>query len=136
KKERESYSAFVHEIISHLEALHRNPDAFIAGLEKTAFAMPTKGKLLEEMPTLPTMMDGLQALVDNLPRKIKLKNDPIFDFDQSAAPLFAKNSRYIAQLNRTHKSSIIHISQDEAVALAQKLHVEKLIQTTRTGAFG
>lgn len=135
-----NYFAFTLSIISHLEALKRNPSKYKEALDRMIFAIPTCGKILANQPSLPSLLGGLFSLVEllnkNTPNKIQLKDYPIFVFDQSEDKLFAKNHRFIGKLNRLYKSSVIHISKNETLLLAQKISVESLLDTTRTGSFG
>jgi len=130
-------------IILHLEAMQYKPMLYKKGLEQMLSAIPTSGKDLALQPTLPTILTGLDQLVqfinartEETEEKITLRDYPLIVFDQSKKELYDKNSRYIQQLNRHYKSCIIHVTQEEALGLSQKIKMEWAIRTSRSDGFG
>lgn len=132
--------AFVQAIVLHTHVLTQDPKNYLGGLDEITFAIPTKGKLLEIMPSLPSILSGLTSLVNCInarsSHKVDLKDYPIFVYDQSDTPLFDRNKRFIDKLNRQNKCSIITISKEEAITAARKLGIEPLVNTSGSGEMG
>lgn len=127
-------------IIKHMNLLHHRPSQLRDSLGLMTCAIPTKGKALKTLPSLFSIARGLRAVVNHLdgvlPQKTDLKNYPVFVFDQSDAALFRENCQYITELNRQHNCSIIHVSYEDALALAKRIGVDDFLDTTGTGSFG
>lgn len=121
-------------IISHLEAI-RHPSAFSEGLDLLTCAIVTKGKVLSEQPSLPSVLKGFNNLKTYLD-SYNLGSYPLYVFDQSLPALFKKNQLFINKLNRRHGCAIVHVSKEEALKLSRKVGLEPLLNTTRTGDFG
>jgi len=138
----ESYEAysFVLSILHCLEAIVDKPMHFKEGLELFSVSLVTSGKTLSQTPALLTLLQGYSSLFDFLRPKcaeeLSLRNYPIFVFDQSEKELFTKNQAYIEKLNQHHESRIVHVSQNEALEVAQKLGIEGLLNTTKRENFG
>ena len=107
---------------------------------KISFRLPTSDKLLESLAGLSSVVVGFKNMVDTVNQKlidkIALKDIPLFVFDQSNQALFQKNRRFIDKLNLTYACSIIHLSREDILHLAQALDIEDLINTTKRGLFG
>ncbi len=135
----EIYIVFLHTLVEHIVTLNY-PDKYVDELHRFTFALPTAGKLLDDLPGLISVVKGFSHLFEiictNSTKKIYLKDYPLFVFDQSEAALFKKNAHYIRTLNRKYRCSIVHLSKKSTLELAQKLEVENLINTTKTGSFG
>lgn len=131
------YTAFAMPIVLHL---NQSSQTYQQGLNEIVFAIPTKGKLLEHLATLPSLLSGLSLLVDylnaNSTPQVHLDQYPIFIFDQSSQPIFKKNRRFIERLNRKYKSTIFHFSKQNMLTVAQKLGIQSLMMTSHTGEFG
>lgn len=140
KKEKKSYYEFANTFIMYLDAIHHAPLKFKTGLDKMTFAIATKSRALADLPSLTSVVNGLGAVVGFLNTKLdtplSLKDYPVFIFDQSDPVLMASNRSFIGQLTRERECSIVHVSQEETMALATLLGVEKLILTSRSGSFG
>lgn len=131
KKELRFYYTFIQEILNHLNAFLKSPEKVLTGLKKTAFAIPTMGKELEKFPSLASLIQGIALVTES-----RLNKHPVFVFDQSDDLLFETNSLYIDRLNKKQGAAIVHLSRQDTVALAKKLDVDRLIQTTTRGTFG
>lgn len=140
QKEVIFYFSLAFAIVGHLEAMFQKPSKYKKALKIMTCAMPTKGKSLEFQSSLPSMLDGLQDVVEYLKRtlkhKVSISDVPIYVYDQSDKALFNKNQAYIETLNQYYKSSVVHVSQKDALALAKKIGIERFLNTTGTGAFG
>jgi len=131
--------AFVLRICYRLYTYHCASDRYKEGLDLLTFAMPTFGKDLSRQPWLFSIASGLNTLSEYFKKanlEISLDQYPIYVFDQSPKRLFVKNQRFIRKLEERFKCCIVHVSQTEALLLAKKLHLEKLIATQEKGAFG
>lgn len=131
---------FAYSIIHHLESIIYYPERYKEGFDFLVCAMPTKGRLLENNPSLSSQIKANASFCNWLSKKlgvkVSLKDYPFFVLDQSDEKLFLKNCKYIDKLNRRFKSAIIPISETEALELAKKIGIEKLLDTTRTGNLG
>ena len=139
KPELQKIFTFVNALCYQLHCFHIAPERYIQGLDLLTFAVPTKDKDLEKLPWLPTVVKGLETVRDYLKRHnapISLGDYPVVIFDQSQGKRFAKNQIFINSFERECGCTILHISKEETLALAKKLHLEKLIVTTDEGEFG
>ncbi len=138
--EVQSLFSFVFTVIAHLDATVLDPRKYREGITKFTCSIATCGKELSKEAAVASVVEGYQTLVDFLEAKINekipIKYFPIVVFDQSEDSLFKKNSLYIDELNRQYQSSIIHVSKQEAVDLAKRIGIEKLVVTTPSGSFG
>lgn len=132
--------AFALPIGWHIQSLFKNSNSYLKGLHEICFGIPTKGKLLERMPSLPSLLAGLEQLVDCInthsSKKTSLKEIPIIVYDQSDEELFAKNSLYINKLNLQRHCAILQLSKEQTISLSRKLNIEPLINTTGKGELG
>lgn len=133
KQELNNHFTFIYNLCYHLNTFHYYPERYTEGLDLLTFALPTKDKNLSKLPWIPTLLKGLDALSSHL--KQPIHDYPIFIFDQAQGRRFAHNKLFLDSL-KPKNGTLIHISQEETVALANKLHLEKLIQTTDEGSFG
>lgn len=140
KEEIQAAVNFALTVVKHLEALHHNPSIYKTGLDSLVFGMPTGGKLLEDLPALPSVLRGFKLLFTTLDAKlseqISLKDYPFFIYDQSALELFEKNRLFIEKLNKEFQCSIVHLSSAEILHLAHKIGIENLIATDTSKTFG
>ena len=77
--------------------------------------------------------------LENINREIfpiKLKDFPIYIFDQSGQKIFKRNSAFIKKLNRQFKACLIHVSKDKTLDLADRLGIKPLIVTDPPNEFG
>ncbi len=105
--------SFFSAILRHIQAIKH--DLYKEGVLLFSVAIATARKDLSKSPTLVTLLEAYEGLPRN----------PIYVYDHSDEPLFAKNGRYIKKLNRLYKSSIVHVSRDEAL---EKMPVKGLIE--------
>lgn len=119
--------SFLSSILCHILAMREQK---MPGLNLLICSIATSGKNLSTLASLPTILEGY------LRAGAILLEHPIFVFDQSSPELLSQNRRYIDRLNKTHNSKVISVSKEEALELARRLHIEDLINTTKTGTFG
>lgn len=135
------YLYFIKELCDHLEAFLVTPKKYFNGLKNVVFALPTKGKELEKLAWLPSVIKGLTTLIQELNDRagtdiLRLSEVPIFVFDHSTKELFKKNSQFVHALNSKYLSSIFHLSLKKTLTVARYLKVEGLIDTTGNQASG
>ena len=131
--------AFLYSLCYHLTSYHFHPDRYLQGLDLVTFAVPTKDRDLEKLPWLPSIIRGLKTLAAYLKKHyvlFSLSDYPVMVFDQSQGKRFVKNQNFISALEAESGCTILHISKEDAIALAQKLHLEKMIETTDEREFG
>ncbi|MBA3816612.1 MAG: hypothetical protein H0X29_08865, partial [Parachlamydiaceae bacterium] len=132
--------SFTLTFIRHLEAITRRPEYLKEGLNQFTCALATSGKLVAQLAALESILEGFQSLISflnhSLHEKISLRENPIFVYDQSEALIFEKNKKYIHQLNKYYKSSIIHLSSVHVMTLAKKIGIEGLIGTSERELMG
>lgn len=135
-----AFTAFALPIFLHIKAVSEDPTIYLEGLDQITFAIPTKGKSIEILPSLISIVAGLKSLFETInaltSKNVNFKDHPIFVYDQSDPTLFAKNQRFIKKLNRQNRCAIIQLSKEETVALSKKVGIEPLINTTGTGELG
>lgn len=132
-----SILSFALTFISYLDAASRHFDIFQEGLDKLTCAIATHEKYLAKQASLESILEGFQISWHPPPIAVsRLKEIPIFVFDQSNVLLFEKNQKYIRQLNKRYHSSIIHISYDQAITLAKKIGIEKFLRTSDIKTMG
>lgn len=135
-----SIFSFILMLVNHLEAVNYNPSKYKEGIELLTCAIPTCGKRLSRQSGLNTLLEGLISFTTFLNEKLRgsitLSKLPIFVFDQSNESLFNENCRYIRNLNKYHGSNVVHVSKNDALALANKIGLEPLLNTTQHGSFG
>ena len=140
KYEVSSFYHLIYSIVAHLDAVATNPSKYTRGFKEITCTIPTYQKKLSQLPILPSILKAMHTIINYLNHttqaKIKLKKFPLYVFDQSNEKIFAENKRYINQLNRLHKSSIIQLSRNDILSLAKKIGIESLINTTRRGFLG
>ncbi len=129
--------AFVKQILLHIEALCQLPLHYQVGLYRTVCAIATT-KNLEDLTTLPSLIKGLESLFTVLGERkfrtplssmYKFQEYPILVFDQSPPATFQNNAAYIEELQTRCNCRIQHISQEQALLIAQKIGILPLIQT-------
>ncbi len=125
-----SFLSFVLNILLHVETLSQKPEKYDKGLHSLSFAIPTQNKRLEELPALPSLLDGLKAITSSL------QQIPLFIYDQSNPQIFSKNQRTIKKLSLEYNCPILHLSLSDILALAKIIGVERLVNTTGTGKLG
>lgn len=130
-------SSMIKDLWNQLFSFHRQPQAYSSGLDRLVYTVPTRGS--SKMPWLPSILSGLNKLIQHLQQK-GLKNaipPPIIIFDQANSKQFAKNSSFIANLEKKYDAtSIWHLSRKETLQLAKKLGIENWIKTKPKGDFG
>ena len=131
---------FALKIVKHLEALHDHPSIYKKGLDTLSFGMPTGDKLLENLPSLPSVLQGFMHFFKHLNSKlsepISLGHFPFFVYDQSEPEVFEKNRSFIERLNKEHGCSIVQFSSEEILQLAGKIGVGPLIGKETSRKFG
>ncbi len=122
-------SDFYKAVWRHIEALDKHPEYYLEGMKQITYALPTMGKDLSLLAWLPSIVASIQGFC----KEFGIENTiPIFVFDQSEKPLFAKNAAYCQSLS----PNIIHLDVDKVLELAKKLRIEKLLVTGPNGEFG
>lgn len=139
-EEFQSVVSFLLMLRTHLASINGDPTKYAEGLKWLTIAIPTSGKRLDKQAGLHSLIDGVNFMQDflnaNLPSQKQLKSPPIFVFDQSDEPIFIKNKRYIHRINKIKHSNVVHVSRKEALAIANKIGIEPLLNTTKEGNFG
>lgn len=115
--------SFMSSLLWHLEATRKRE---MLGLDLVTTSIATKGKELEELPVVTSLLESYRAVCNNV------ANYPIIIFDQSEGAFLEKNRRYLERL----EASFVHVSAHDALKVATKLGIEPLINTTKTGQFG
>ncbi len=135
--------AFIKQILLHIEALCQLPLHYQVGLFRTVCAIATTKKL-EDLTTLPSLIKGLGSLFTVIGERkfrtplssmYKFQEYPILVFDQSPPATFQNNAIYIEELQTRFNCRIQHISQVQALLIAQKTGILPLIQTSE-GSLG
>lgn len=111
--------SYILAIIAHCDATVYSPQKYTEGLKYFTISIPTCAKELEREFALSSIVQA------NCQTTVVV-------FDQSQEALFEKNRRYIQSLG----AKIVHVSKNEAIELAQKIGVKKLVATMPDGSFG
>ncbi len=133
--DKDNYISFAIQFFNHLQAFSDPTHAKLQkGMERLTFALPTN-KVLSELAWLPSVAKGLSSVIEQIHTPEKF---PIFIIDQSNEETFEKNRKYIETLHQDPKNRcrIVQVSKKEALALAGKLKIEKLLHTSGTDNFG
>lgn len=138
--EMSQFFSFMGSIVMHLHALFYAPEKYKKGLDTLSIGIATYGKELSRLPALLSLTHALsdlqQVLNIHSATKIDLREYPIFVFDQSDKTTFSHNQQYIQKLNAQYKTAIVHLSKKDALDIAKRLKLEKLLDTTKKGGFG
>jgi hypothetical protein len=126
-----------------------NPDTSteLAALNRMVMALPTAGKPLETLSYLSTLVDDLAGTLERLNARDggehRLADYPILVFDQSARtakpgerPMYDRNTDYINALKVKTGANIVQVSMQEVTALADKLGLKDMFDTTGAGRAG
>jgi len=134
-EENRQFILFALSICQQLFSFHRTrPSPYAHGLQLLVFALSTRGNNLEELPWLPSVLDGLENVKEHLQKPLKL--NPIIVFDQATPKAFKKNDEYIKSLAQKFHAEIWHLSNKQTLQIAKKLGIETLIKTSEGHNFG
>lgn len=128
-QESDDEQSFYEAAYRHVKALSNAPAEYIKGIEMMTIALPTKGKELSQFAWVHSTTSALDFFTKHFKLSYKV---PVFIFDQSDEPLFAKNRAYMKSLD----ANIIHIGREAILKLAKRLKIEALLVTDPPHDFG
>lgn len=118
-------------------ALHTGGQNYLDGLSKMAMVLPTAGKDLSTLTFLETMAKSVSAVVvDSGVVGADASDYPILVFDQSSGTRLTDNKLYIDQLALSTGTRIERVTMQQVDAVAQKLGITGMFDTTGTGRAG
>ncbi len=121
-------------LCENLYAYFREPSLYRSGLTRMVYTLSTRGINFDQMPWLPSVLEGLQSLTQHL--KLNLKDFPIIIFDQAPNRELSKNRIFVQKQAKKYSATIWHLSHEEIIRLAKKLKVLHWIKSSRKRYFG